>query len=145
MNKVIAYRNTSGGTTVLYPTGTLPIDEVILKDVPDGADYLVLDRQQLPEVRDFREAWRLSVASLTVDLEAAKEVTKNRLRSERAALLAELDIQIIRAVESGADTSAIVAEKQRLRDITKLADDAKSLDELREISVSKTSESDSRR
>lgn len=34
---------------------------------------------------------------------------------------------------AGADTSAIVAEKQRLRDITKLADSAGTLDELRNL------------
>jgi hypothetical protein len=39
------------------------------------------------------------------------------------------------ALESGADTSAIVAEKQRLRDITKLADDATTLDELKALAV----------
>ena len=36
---------------------------------------------------------------------------------------------------AGADTSAIVAEKQRLRDITKLADEATTLDELKGITL----------
>ncbi len=37
------------------------------------------------------------------------------------------------AQEAGADTSAIVAEKNRLRDITKLADSATTLDELKNL------------
>jgi hypothetical protein len=40
-----------------------------------------------------------------------------------------------RALETGADTSAIVAEKERLRDITKLADTAETLDDLKAITV----------
>lgn len=71
---------------------------------------------------------------ITVNLEKAKEITKQRLRYEREPLLAALDVQFQRALETGSDTSAIVAEKQRLRDITQLADQATTLDELRGIS-----------
>jgi hypothetical protein len=38
-----------------------------------------------------------------------------------------------RALETGADTSAIVAEKQRLRNITNLATEDKTLEELRAL------------
>jgi hypothetical protein len=63
----------------------------------------------------------------------AKEITKQRLRYDRAHLLEELDVQFQRAIETQSDTTAIVAEKQRLRDITLLADQANSLDELKNI------------
>ena len=46
-----------------------------------------------------------------------------------------LDVAFQRALEDGADTSAIVAEKKRFRDITQLADSAQTLDELRAITV----------
>jgi uncharacterized protein YdaT len=72
---------------------------------------------------------------ITVNLNKAKEITKERLREERNSLLQKLDVDFQRALESGADTSAIVAEKQRLRDITKLADQAKTSDELKAIKV----------
>ena len=72
---------------------------------------------------------------IVIDFDKAKAVTKDRLRTDRAPLLAALDVAFQRALESGADTSAIVAEKQRLRDITKLADAATTLDELRAITV----------
>ena len=45
------------------------------------------------------------------------------------------DVAFQRALESGADTSTIVAEKQRLRDVTKLADAATTLDELKALVV----------
>ena len=72
---------------------------------------------------------------ITVNLTKAKDITKDRLRVERAPLLEAQDIAYMRAVESNQDTSAIVAEKQRLRDITQLADQATTLDELKSISV----------
>jgi hypothetical protein len=70
---------------------------------------------------------------ITINIDKAKEITKARLRQEREPLLAVQDVAFQRALETNADTSAIVAEKQRLRDITKLADAATTLDELKAI------------
>ena len=72
---------------------------------------------------------------ITINLNKAREITKTRLRAERMPLLQALDVQFQRSLESGADTSAIVAEKQRLRDIIKLADEVQTLDELKAIQV----------
>ena len=72
---------------------------------------------------------------ITINLEKSKEIIKNRLRFERKDLLTEQDVAFQRALEIGADTTDIVAEKQRLRDITKLADLATTLDELKNITV----------
>ena len=70
---------------------------------------------------------------IIINMDKAKEITKARLRQERETLLAAQDVAFQRASEINADTSAIVAEKQRLRDITKLADAATTLDELRAL------------
>jgi hypothetical protein len=72
---------------------------------------------------------------ITINLDKAKAITKERLRAERTPLLQAQDVAFQRAIEEGADTSAIVAEKQRLRDITDLADSATTLDELKAITV----------
>jgi uncharacterized protein YdaT len=72
---------------------------------------------------------------ITINLNKAKEITKNRLREERAPLLQTQDVAFQRALESGEDTAEIVAEKQRLRDITNLVDQAMTLDELKELKV----------
>lgn len=72
---------------------------------------------------------------VAVDLSLAKEIVKTRLRAERKPLLEALDVQYMRALEAGSSTAAIVTEKQRLRDITLLVDDAESLDDLRAISI----------
>jgi hypothetical protein len=72
---------------------------------------------------------------ITINIDKAKEITKTRLRKERGPLLTIQDVAFQRALETGADTSAIVAEKQRLRDITNLADIATTIDELKAITV----------
>ena len=73
---------------------------------------------------------------IIINFEKAKEITKDRLRIERQPLLQAQDIKFQRALESNADTYSIVLEKQRLRDITKLADEAKTLDDLKNLKVS---------
>jgi hypothetical protein len=73
---------------------------------------------------------------ITINLNKAKEITKERLRAERTPLLQAQDVAFQRALETGADTAPIVAEKQRLRDITQLADQAQTLDELKTLKVS---------
>jgi hypothetical protein len=69
--------------------------------------------------------------AIIIDINKAKEITKDRLRIERKPLLEAQDVAFQRALEANADTSAIVAEKQRLRDITKLVDTKNTLEELK--------------
>jgi len=69
--------------------------------------------------------------AIIVDINKAKDITKDRLRDERKPLLEAQDVAFQRALESGADTSAIVAEKQRLRDITTLVNSVNTTEELK--------------
>jgi hypothetical protein len=71
--------------------------------------------------------------AIIVDINKAKDITKDRLRAERKPLLEAQDVAFQRALESGADTTAIVAEKQRLRDITTLVDTANTVEELKAL------------
>lgn len=72
---------------------------------------------------------------ITINFDKAKAITKERLRAERTPLLQKQDVEFQKALELGTDTAAIVAEKQRLRDITKLAEEATTLDELKAITL----------
>lgn len=71
---------------------------------------------------------------IVIDFAKAQAITKDRLRAERAPLLAAQDVAFQRALESGSDTAAIVAEKQRLRDVTSLVDACTTTDELKALS-----------
>jgi hypothetical protein len=73
--------------------------------------------------------------AIIVDINKAKDITKDRIRAERKPLLEAQDVAFQRALESNADTSAIVAEKQRLRDITNQVDTANTVEELKSITL----------
>jgi len=72
---------------------------------------------------------------ITVNITKAKAITKDRLRDDRKPLLEAQDILFIKAQETSADTSAIVTEKQRLRDITNQVDSMTTTDELKAATV----------
>jgi len=72
---------------------------------------------------------------ITINLSKAKEITKERLREDRKPLLEAQDILFMKAQEESSDTTDIVKEKNRLRDITKLVDSATTTDELKLIGV----------
>jgi hypothetical protein len=72
---------------------------------------------------------------ITVDITKAKVITKDRLRAERKPLLETQDILFMKAQEAGTSTSAIVTEKQRLRDITNQVDSMTTTDELKTATV----------
>lgn len=72
---------------------------------------------------------------IKVNLDKAKDITKDRLRLERTPLLQAQDIEFQRALENGSDTTNVILEKQRLRNITQLVDEANTLEELKNIKV----------
>ena len=72
---------------------------------------------------------------ITINLDRAKEIKKESLRQQRKPLLEAQDVAFQRALESNSDTTAIVAEKQRLRDITMLVDTATSVEDLKAINI----------
>jgi hypothetical protein len=72
---------------------------------------------------------------IVVNIDKAKEITKDRLRRDRKPLLEQTDVDFMRALEVGQDTSAIVAEKQRLRDVTNQVDSMTTVEELKAATV----------
>ena len=122
MSKVIAYTNPDGSVSVVHPTGELPLEEVLKKDVPYGAEYSILEADELPTFRDFRAAWTLGdTGKIGHDMAKAKEVKKDHLRAMRKPLLEALDLEYQKADEQGdnAKKREIAAQKQALRDVTK--------------------------
>ena len=72
---------------------------------------------------------------MQVNFSKAQDITKDRLRADRKPLLEAQDVLFMRAQEAGSDTSAIVTEKLRLRDITNQVDSMTTLDQLKGASV----------
>ena len=72
---------------------------------------------------------------IKIDMTRAKEITKDRLRAERAPLLQKLDIEVMKNLSDTAKLAEIEAEKQRLRDITLVVDDLTTVEELKEVTL----------
>ena len=70
---------------------------------------------------------------ITINIDKAKKIWKDKIRNARKLKLEELDIQYIRALESSADTSDIVTKKQELRDFPAQVDSATTTDEIKAV------------
>ena len=95
------------------------------RSVPkDAANAVEIDdAYQLPD-REFRNAWKQDAKTVVHDLEKARKLQLDKIRLAREPKLVELDKEFMLALEKGESTTAIVAKKQRLRDITKPLKDA---------------------
>ncbi len=97
------------------------VQEIADKDVPDGVPYSIVEDSAIPTDQSFRDSWE-GVAVGTSDVYVqhnmvkAIEIHKKNIRNTREPLLAALDVDFQRALETSADTSTIVAKKQALRD-----------------------------
>jgi hypothetical protein len=83
MTQIIVYTNSNGNVSVCYPSGELPIEDVLVKDCPEGA--IIIDADALPQGEDdFFDAWRLVNGVITVDLDTAKSTTLGRFNMAAA-------------------------------------------------------------
>lgn len=141
MDKLIAVKENDGGVDVIYPAPEM-FDENSLtrKLVPElnGAtdeqiwefikiphnlnekSWRYITKELLPTSMYFRQAWTddNDTDTIDVDITKAKAIKLNIFREIRIPLLETLDVDYLRALEQGEDTSAITAAKQALRDVT---------------------------
>jgi hypothetical protein len=61
---------------------------------------------------------------IKINVDKAKEIQKDKMRVVRKPLLEKLDVDFVRALEMGEDTSTIAAQKQALRDVTNIVTEA---------------------
>ena len=87
----------------------------------------------VPSDRHFRGAWSLNGSVISEDMDAAKAIFRDKIREARTPLLAAKDVELMKALETGADTTAIAAEKNALRDAPAAAaiDSASTIAELK--------------
>ena len=52
--KRIIYKTEDGGVAVIVPADTI---EACMKDIPEGAEYEIVDTSTIPSDRTFRGAW----------------------------------------------------------------------------------------
>lgn len=94
MTKRIIYTTPEGEVAVIVPSirwvGTL--EELAIKDVPEGLTWRIVSVNQLPTSRNYRDAWTDENPTDTadVDLERAKPLQR-RLMVEKAIVRVERD------------------------------------------------------
>jgi len=59
MTQRIIYPADGGGIAVIIPSpdATISIEQIALKDVPEGLPYLIVNVEDVPTDRTFRAAW----------------------------------------------------------------------------------------
>jgi hypothetical protein len=72
---------------------------------------------------------------ITINLNKAKDITKDRLRDERKPQLEALDVQMLRNFSNQELLTEIEAKKQVLRDATNQVDAMKTVEELKAASL----------
>tara|TARA_R100000951_G_scaffold28764_4_gene24698 strand:- start:11 stop:367 length:357 start_codon:yes stop_codon:yes gene_type:complete len=100
-----------------------------------GSDYDIED-YTLPSERTFREAWDTPSGSvISVNMDKAKDIWRDKIREDRVPEFEKLDSAFMKALETGASTTQIVADKQVLRDATVHSgiDAATTPDQLKEV------------
>ncbi len=138
MPKRIIYTQANGNAVLVSASPeyllTHSMDECAIHSLPEGVEYFIVNTSDLPfEHNELFDAWEVVDGAIKVSFIKSQAITKDRLRQERTSLLAAQDVAFQRALETGSDITAIVDEKQRLRDVTKLADNATTLEELKAL------------
>jgi hypothetical protein len=72
---------------------------------------------------------------ITINIDKAKDITKNRLREERKPQLEALDVQMLRNFSNQELLNEIEAKKQVLRDATNQVDTMTTVEELKAASL----------
>jgi hypothetical protein len=111
MNRII-YQNETGGVSVIIPTESV---ELALKDVPEGVAYEIVDVDDIPSDRYFRNAWVMGDCCVEHDLDRCKEIGHDRRRQQRAEEFKPYDEVIAKQIP-GADAVAAEEARQQIRD-----------------------------
>ena len=71
--------------------------------------------------------------AIFVNIDKAKEVWKEKIRTARKPALEKLDVDFVKAQETSSDTTSIVADKNTLRDLPEQVDTATTTDEIKAV------------
>jgi hypothetical protein len=66
MSKRIIYKDNEGNLAVIIPIdNNLTIEQIARKDVPTGKPYKIIEETDLPNSREYRNAWTIDDSELT--------------------------------------------------------------------------------
>lgn len=136
MSKKILYTQENGKLAMVSVAPGAVIEDCI----PANTNYIEVDESELPDEQTLIEYYDalildLSTKRISVDLAAAKEVTKNILRKQRAKLFEANDLRLRDAilVNDQQELDLAITERDRLRNITTMVDVISSYDDLKRL------------
>lgn len=116
----ILFPQSQNKLAILIPTGEIPIDQVIAKDLPVNTPYSVVDSIENVD-SDYFDGYIYENGNAIADIEKCKAIHLDKFRTARIPKFATLDVEFIRAIEQSdvKKQAEITAQKQALRDVTK--------------------------
>lgn len=122
----IAYKDDNGNLVVIVPAeqAGMSVEEIAKQVVPKGKKYKLIAESEIPKDRQFRAAWKIHGDKLVHDMDIAREIHMDRIRSMRTETFKKLDLEFTRALESG-DMDKVKEfgqKRQKLRDIPQTFD-----------------------
>ena len=127
----IIYKTTTG-VAIIHPTGELTIEEVAKKDVPAGVPYRIVNDDEVPSDRTFRNAWTDN-NGITVDMPKAKDIVHEARRAARSAEFAPLDIKATIPSEAVAAEAARAGIRTKYAIMQTAIDAATTTDQLKNL------------
>lgn len=140
ISKRIVYTDETGGITVVFPSmeylKSHSIEELAAKDVPSGLNFVIVDENDIPKDRTFRDAWSLINDTIYVKMNIAKEIAHKSRRYMREKEFLPHD-EIIAKRIPGVSEQQAEAARQAIRDkyavVQKELDAAETPEELKQI------------
>jgi hypothetical protein len=126
-NYMIVHKSEEGSTIWSVPNLELPIETVVNATCRNNEHYVFITSsfEDFGFVSAYDVDFSLpsgSISPILFDVEVAKEIFKTHIRNARNELFPDLDVQYMRALESGNQIKVqqIVEKKEILRNITNI-------------------------
>jgi hypothetical protein len=118
--KAIIYPQFNGIIGVIYPTENTDIETLVKNLLPDGTPHTVVDNLKIDGA--LFDAYEYSSGGPVFNVSKAHALWKNKWRKIRDLKLQQLDIEFLRAVETGDSIKQknISQQKQLYRDVTNI-------------------------
>ena len=110
ITELIIYPTANGGVAVVTPTGELSIEELIARVVPPDVPYEIIEVDQVPTDRTFRNAWAMGDCCIDHDLDKCKAIGHDCRRAARAEEFKPYDEIIAKQIPG---VTAVEAEEAR--------------------------------
>lgn len=111
MSQVIVYTNPENtNVCVCYPTGELPIEEVLARDCPAGA--VIIDESALPQGAgaQFYDAWELNGSTITVNFDRAKAEKMSQFNADALTVAQKRQANTLIGIPNVPDDTIFMAQ-----------------------------------